>query len=80
MTAQFCAQKDEYTVYSYDYARSEKKGHVWRQHGVSDNLEELLLESDSEMLATKAEYARRPEILLLDQAITEYRGNLDADY
>ncbi|MGB1077690.1 MAG: hypothetical protein ACPG05_05220 [Bdellovibrionales bacterium] len=30
----------EYTVYSYDFAQSEKKGQVWRQHGVSDNLEE----------------------------------------
>ena len=40
MTAQLRSQRDEYTVYSYDYAQSEKKGQVWRQHGVSDNLEE----------------------------------------
>ncbi len=40
MTAQHCSFAPEYTVYSYDFAPSEKKGQVWRQHGVSDNLEE----------------------------------------
>ncbi len=30
----------EYAVYSYDISDSKKKGHVWRQHGVSNNKQE----------------------------------------
>ena len=30
----------EYAVYSYGFAKSAKKGQVWRQHGVSNNQEE----------------------------------------
>lgn len=30
----------EYAVYSYGIAKSEKKGQIWRQHGVSNNQEE----------------------------------------
>ncbi|MEL7248319.1 MAG: TolC family protein [Bacteroidota bacterium] len=36
---------------------------------ISDDMEGLLAESDGEMLATKVEYVRRPEVLLLDQAL-----------
>ncbi len=31
---------NEYSVYSYNYAKSEKKGQIWRQHGTSSNLDE----------------------------------------
>mgnify|MGYP000052959658 CR=1 FL=1 len=30
----------EYAVYSYSVAESEKKGRVWRQHGISNNQDE----------------------------------------
>ena len=36
---------------------------------ISDDLEGLLADSDSEVLTAKVEYARRPEVLLLDQAL-----------
>ena len=41
MTTETCSTPpNEYSVYSYKYAKSEKKGSIWRQHGTSDNLEE----------------------------------------
>lgn len=35
-----CDTGYEYAVYSYGFAKSAKKGQVWRQHGVSNNQEE----------------------------------------
>ena len=37
-----CTPDTEYAVYSYSSAPSEKKGQVWRQHGVSNNEQEAL--------------------------------------
>jgi len=36
------SQNHEYAVYSYGVAKSEKKGQIWRQHGVSNNKDEAL--------------------------------------